>query len=940
MHLHLPIREQLICLVLLLVLCALCIVTLPTWKFVDDFVRQVESNGLTLTASLKASGITAELALIQTSCLTISSRVLIQAAFQDFYRTGKADWQDVASDVGSALSVADSTGLLQAKFYSRNETGASPDGLLRVTGTSIPDITLPYAAPNGSVVKLGDPVYGYPPDLFPNITYVGLGYNSSISPSSPAVAAEAFPGVGISAASGLLLGPLVLNDSAALISISVPVRNNSNAFALGYMTIVALATSVIQSEYVRQGMGSTGMLLVVGPVNPWNRFNTTTAASNSTYRPTRGSFGDVDVHFVFPPRPPYPGSDRHSERTYAQGTWDEPFEVKDYPACLDAFADKDTSTNNASALLTTHNEQGQPVSVGFARTQTPLVNWTVIIEESQGEAMQPIYVLRKILLGTSFGTVGLFCILLWPVAHFGVKPIRLLKAATEKSVNPPGWDESSIESEGEHEVVDAVSAKKGIRIYFVKMLKRRPKPRDSEGDRARKMFNIPGKVEERRHFFKDELTELTRVFNDMSDELVKQYLSLDQKVAERTQALEESKKAAEAANESKTLFIANISHELKTPLNGILGMCAVSMEENDITKIKQSLKTLYKSGDLLLHLLEDLLSFSKNQIGHQLSLEMKEFRLADIRSQILAVFDKQVRETGIDFVVKFVPPSALDTYDLTFDSEKAEPMLPVLGPAGTGRLKDISVWGDQHRILQVLINLVSNSLKFTPPDGRVEVRIKCLGEDDSPRVKGDSRTSSVSKVSRRSHARLAKSSSTAGSDAVDGQGFDFGGTALSINPMDPSKAIPHLDVGDSSPTPPPAGAKSYIFEFEVHDTGPGIPENMQQKVFEPFVQGDLGLSKKYGGTGLGLSICHQLAKLMNGSITLHSRVGVGTLFKMRIPLQMMKERWERPVIPSVLPHCADMLLLGPLALRPASTARWPQVTSATVSRRPRAEGRF
>ncbi|KAG4220209.1 hypothetical protein PC116_g31312, partial [Phytophthora cactorum] len=65
---------------------------------------------------------------------------------------------------------------------------------------------------------------------------------------------------------------------------------------------------------------------------------------------------------------------------------------------------------------------------------------------------------------------------------------------------------------------------------------------------------------------------------------------------------------------------------------------------------------------------------------------------------------------------------------------------------------------------------------------------------------------------------------------------------------------------------------------------------MQQRVFEPFVQGDLGLSKKFGGTGLGLSICQQLANLMGGSISLRSTVGVGTTFTMQIPLKYTEDR--------------------------------------------------
>jgi osomolarity two-component system, sensor histidine kinase SLN1 len=134
----------------------------------------------------------------------------------------------------------------------------------------------------------------------------------------------------------------------------------------------------------------------------------------------------------------------------------------------------------------------------------------------------------------------------------------------------------------------------------------RAEKRDAE---RRRQFRIPAKVKDRKHFIHDELTDLTKTFNEMTDELMMQYEKLEERVQQRTAELEQSKKAAEAANESKTLFIANISHELKTPLNGIMGMCAVCMSEEDPVKIKRSLGIIYKSGDLLLNLLTDLLTF-------------------------------------------------------------------------------------------------------------------------------------------------------------------------------------------------------------------------------------------------------------------------------------------------------------------------------------------
>lgn len=668
------------------------------------------------------------------------------------------------------------------------------------------------------------------------------------------------------------------------------------------MTVVASGSSLVDIMSSREGLGDTGVVLAIGPVSASNRFSLSQPSSNSTYKPSDlQAFGALQVQFLLPPILPPSGSDRHSHRAYSNGHYDEPFRLREYPAAMTVLSTHIRAVNNASARLWTTNEQGARVSVGFARPRTALVNWAVVVEQARSEATAPIKKLRTILLGCVFGTVGVVILIIFPCAHWSVLPIRRLKDATEKSMAPPGYqDELERFDSNEQGLISGSTSKRSVKGFLtwvswkLRQHRRRSLPSETVLNFSRRrVFKIPGKVESHPLFVTDELTELTAVFNEMSDELLKQYTSLDQKVAERTQELELSKKAAEAANESKTLFIANISHELKTPLNGIMGMCDVCMEEDDIVRIKQSLKTLYKSGDLLLHLLEDLLSFSKNQIGHQVSLEEREFQLGEIRSQVLSIFDKQVRESRIRLTADFVGNDITDQ-PASPERPSLDRRLPAIaGPQGLGRLKDMCLWGDQHRILQVLINLVGNSLKFTPAGGKVMVRIRCVGETDSS---DESRASSFSKNSSRpgrSRNRLGSGSqnsvSSRGASSSIVQSQLQKGTALAINPAD-SKSIVHSLAMDLPATPPPSNARTYIFEFEIEDTGPGIPENMQQRVFEPFVQGDLGLSKKYGGTGLGLSICSQLATLMGGQISLKSTVGVGTTFTLRLPLKYTKDR--------------------------------------------------
>ncbi|KAI1204959.1 putative histidine kinase SlnCl1 [Annulohypoxylon truncatum] len=901
------IREQLAALVLLAVLVGLAILSIPTWIYVNRFVVGVETSGLSLTASLKAAQVASEIELIQTTCNHIATRLLLQQALVSYYIGNDSDafWSQAAADISSALLSRPgiTSNLLQARLYSRNQTGGDrPDGLLSVTGSNVSEIRLPYKASDGSQAILGDNPSGYPPALYPNITYYNSTNPDPGYPNHTAVVARPFPDIRIdSSVDGLVLGPLVVNESFALISLTIPIRSIvRDDVILGYMTTIGEASSIINIAGSKEGLGDTGSVLLVGPSTGWNRFSKYNLPANATH-PAASNFSDVNVKFVLPPRAMSRQTDRHSLHNYASGNYYQPFKVSSYDAVYRAFTQQNSAVNNASSLFSTKNEQGVSVAVGYARPQTSLVNWTLIVEQDKAEAYIPIKTLQHILLGCVFGTIGLTLILVLPCAHLSVLPIRRLKSATEKSIAPPGYAESYIDDldyddDADHPGSESTGHKSdnGTLVRLRRFIRKHTRssaatPSVHGSEPARRVFKIPRKVSERKHFVTDELTELTTTFNEMSDELLKQYTSLEDKVAERTHELQISKKAAEAANESKTLFIANISHELKTPLNGILGMCAVCMEEDDLNRIKQSLKTLYKSGDLLLHLLEDLLSFSKNQIGQQLSLEEREFRLGDIRSQVTTIFDKQVREGSIDFSVTFLGTEP----DIGSSSKQAEidEKLPAIGPLGTGRLKDMCLWGDQHRILQVLINLVSNSLKFTPPGGKVSVRIKCLREIETF---DESRASSMSKTGSgrpsRARGRMGPGSNRSkSSNEMTIPQYKGGGTALSINPLDP-KATPYVRIRERSPTPPPPSAKSFLFEFEVEDTGPGIPENMQQRVFEPFVQGDLGLSKKFGGTGLGLSICQQLATLMGGTISLKSTVGVGTTFTMQIPLKYTKNR--------------------------------------------------
>jgi len=656
------------------------------------------------------------LVLLESSVQAISTRIIIQNAMQRYNDRGNAtasNWANAIMDLQTALTGGGASQyLFQARVFSKNGTGTNAQyGLMNVTGGGVNgDIALPFRNPNGSQVALGDDGRGYPPCLYPNLTYTSTVVNSTFN-----LSAAFYAGTILYPNSTLLLGPWQLNETFALMSYTVPIINNTSTIdVLGWLTVVSNAQLLFDVENALEGLGSTGMVLIVGPANPINRFPNGIVYDDNP--PASGSVIDQQkVQFVLPPlQNTTRSSKRHSASAFGQP--DAQFLMANFPAVYDAVTVNNHALNNAGSILSSTNEEGDSVSVGFALPTSKLVDWVVVVEQEYSEVVQPINHLRNVLIACVFGTTGAILLILIPVAHYSVRPIRRLRAATKRSVEPYGYrsDSGSVQSSlsrdpngeasGDDENLAARARKEGFMSHVSRWRRRKGRAERNHQQERTDTFRIPSKVPDRKHFIQDELTDLTTTFNEMSGELMTQYERLEEKVRQRTHDLELSKKAAEAANESKTLFIANISHELKTPLNGILGMTAVCMQEDDHTKIKRSLGIIYKSGDLLLHLLEDLLLFSKNQIGQQLTIEEREFRIADISSQIQNIFEKQAKEGAINLRVLFEGPNE------SLDTASGTPGHPGYGPFGTGRVRDMCLWGDQHRILQVIINLVSNSL--------------------------------------------------------------------------------------------------------------------------------------------------------------------------------------------------------------------------------------
>lgn len=270
-----------------------------------------------------------------------------------------------------------------------------------------------------------------------------------------------------------------------------------------------------------------------------------------------------------------------------------------------------------------------------------------------------------------------------------------------------------------------------------------------------------------------------------------------------------AREEAESADRAKSAFLAMVSHELRTPLVAVTGTLEVLALDEQGDRRRELVDVALRSASTLLAVIGDVLDFSKIESGH-LDLDPRPVAVGRVVEELAAQYRHTASAKGVRLRTR-IDGALAPVHDV-----------------------------DADRLRQVLGNLVSNAIKYTP-GGEVDVRVRA----------GD----------RPSRDVLAAE--------ADG---------------------PATHRRSGSPDPRPTDDVQLV-TFDVVDTGIGVAPEDQERLFAPFAQA----RSRTDGTGLGLVIARQLTEAMGGTLTMESAVGEGTTMRVALPLPVAREAERHPV---------------------------------------------
>ncbi|MDR1010388.1 MAG: PAS domain S-box protein [Opitutaceae bacterium] len=369
----------------------------------------------------------------------------------------------------------------------------------------------------------------------------------------------------------------------------------------------------------------------------------------------------------------------------------------------------------------------------------------------------------------------------------------------------------------------------------------------------------------------------------------------------RTRELHLAKERAETADRAKSVFLATMSHEVRTPLNGIVGFSDLLLDTELTREQREYVLAIHTSGETLMQLTSDILDYSRIESG-RVELTGAPCELRDLIEDALDMVASRAAGKTLQFL-----------HDI-------DPALPEYIIADGGRLR------------QVLVNLLDNAIKFTR-SGEVEVsaRVAPPGAQDSdlpseppPSVAGaDDDAATAATVAGAVNADATNAATVAGgadaatdaatTDAADANAVATNAATDAVTNAAAATAATNADAADTANVAAAAATNAVtdadaanaaanadaakpaiqtgtlMIGFTVRDTGIGIAPEDQTRLFQPFVQLDSSSSRRYGGVGLGLVISRDLVRLMGGRINVTSEPGKGTLFSFTVRCAVGKD---------------------------------------------------